>query len=59
MHLYIKELTDTENRLVVPTGMGGKGGGMDWALGVGRCKPLYLEWISRELQSWHSKNKSD
>ena len=28
---------------------GGRGGsGMDWELGVSRCKLLHLEWISNE-----------
>ena len=26
----------------------GGGSGMDWELGVSRCKLLYLEWISNE-----------
>ena len=28
---------------------GGEGSGMDWEFGVGRCKLLYLEWISNEV----------
>ena len=30
-------------------GGGGGGNGMDWEFGVGRCKVLYLEWISNEV----------
>ncbi len=28
---------------------GGGGSGMDWELGVNRCKLLPLEWISNEI----------
>ena len=28
---------------------GGGGSGMDWELGVKRCKLLLLEWISNEI----------
>jgi len=28
---------------------GGGGSGMDWELGVNRCKLLLLEWISNEI----------
>ena len=37
-----------KNRLVVAKGEG-VGSGMDWELGVSRCKLLYLEWISNEV----------
>ena len=26
---------------------GGRGSGMDWEFGVGRCKPLRFQWISK------------
>jgi len=42
-----KEIMDLENRLVVAKGEGGRSG-MDWELGVNRCKLLPLEWISNE-----------
>ena len=35
-------LTDTERRLVVARGEA-DGGGMDWELGVSRCKLLYMD----------------
>jgi len=28
---------------------GGRRSGMDWELGVNRCKLLLLEWISKEI----------
>ena len=42
---------DRENRLgVAKGGGGGRGGsGMDWEVGVNRCKLLPLEWISNEI----------
>ena len=36
------KIMDLENRLVVAKGEG-KGGGMDWELGVNRCRLLPLE----------------
>ena len=36
--------TGIENRFVVAKGEGG--GGMEWELGVSRCKLLYIEWIT-------------
>ena len=43
-----KKLMDLENRLVGCQG-GGGGKGMDWELGVDRCRLLPLEWISNEI----------
>ena len=43
-----KKIMDLENRLVVAKGAGG-GSGMDWELGVNRCKLLLLEWISNGI----------
>ena len=37
-----------ENRLVVAKGGEGRSG-MDWELGVSRCRLLHLEWISNEV----------
>ena len=43
-----KNPMDLENRLVVA--LGGVGGsGMDWELGVNKCKLLILEWINNEI----------
>jgi len=41
-----KKIMDLENGLVVAKG--GRGG-MDWELGVNRCRLLPLEWISNEI----------
>ena len=43
-------LTVIENRHVVAKGEGG-GSGMDREFGVGRCKLLHLEWISKGSNS--------
>jgi len=38
-------------------GGGGEGGrGIDWELGVNRCKLLLLEWISNEILLGSTKN---
>ena len=47
-----KKIMDMENRFVVAKGEGGGGGGrsgMDWELGVNRCRMLPLEWISNGI----------
>ena len=36
---------DIENRFVVAKEEG-VGGGMEWEVGVSRCKLLYIEWIN-------------
>ena len=41
-----KQITDMESRLVVARGQR-EGNGMD--MEFGRCKLLYLEWISNEV----------
>ena len=43
-----KQTHRLENRLVVVKGLGG-GSGIDWEFGVGRCKPLHLEYINKIL----------
>ena len=40
--------TDMENRLVVAKGVAGRNG-MDCEFGIGGCKLLHLEWISKEV----------
>ena len=45
--IYRNRLTDTE-RLVVAKGEG-CGGGMDWEVGISRCKLLHLGWISHKV----------
>ena len=39
---------DIENRLVVAKGEE-VGGGMEWEVGVNRCKLLNMEWINKAL----------
>ena len=48
-------LTDIENRLVVAK-WEGVGGGMEWEVGVSRCKLLYIEWINNELLLYSTGN---
>ena len=36
--------------------VGEEGSGMDWKFGVGRCKLLYLEWISNEVLLYSAVN---
>ena len=57
MNLSVKQkrLTDIKNRLVVAKGMG-SGGGMDWELGVSRCKILYTEWINYKVLLYSTGN---
>ena len=43
-----KQITDMENRHVVAMGEREESG-MDGEFGIGRCKLLYLEWISNEV----------
>ena len=35
---------------------GGRGSGMDWEFGTGRCQLLYLEWISNEILLYRTRN---
>ena len=53
-----KKIMDLENRLVVARG-GGRGSGMDWEVGVNRCKPLLLEWINNEILLCSTENCLD
>ena len=46
MNVSTKEQTDT---LVVAKGVGE--GGMDWEIGISKCKLLYIEWINNILYS--------
>ena len=48
-------LTDIENRLVVAKGEGG-GGGMDWEVGISRCKLLYIGWINNKALLYSTGN---
>ena len=44
-----------ENRLVVAKGEGG-GGGMEWEVGISRCKLLYIEWINNKVLLYITEN---
>ena len=41
-------LTDIQNRLGVAN-REEFGGGMEWVVGVSRCKLLYMEWINNKV----------
>ena len=34
----------------------GVGGGMDWDVGVSRCKLLYTEWINNKVLLYSTEN---
>ena len=54
--IYEKEtVMDTENRLVVAKGEG-VGEGMEWEVGVSRCKLLYREWINNKVLLYSTEN---
>ena len=60
MNIYTNEqnrngLTIIENGLVVAEGERGESG-MDEEFGVGRCKLLHLEWLSREVLLYSTGN---
>ena len=46
---------DIENILVVAKGEG-TGGGMEWEVGVSRCKLLYIEWINNKVLLYSTDN---
>ena len=46
---------DIENRLVVAKGQEGVGG-MEWEVGVSRCKLLCIEWISNKVLLYSTEN---
>ena len=48
-------LTDIESRLVVAK-MEGGGRGMEWEVGVSRCKLLYIEWINNKVLLYSTEN---
>ena len=50
-----KQTRDRESRLVVAKGEGG-GSGMDGEFGVGKCKLLCLEWISKGILLYSTGN---
>ena len=54
--------TDIENNVVVTKGQEGweawigRLGGMDWEVGISRCKLLYMGWISSEVLLYSTGN---
>ena len=50
-----ENILDLENRLVVAKGEGGRSG-VNWELGVNRCKLLLWEWISNEILLCSTEN---
>ena len=48
-------LTDVENRLVVAKGEGVEGG-MEWEVGISRCKLLYIGWINNKVLLYSTGN---
>ena len=46
---------DIENRLVVAK-RAGVGGGMEWEVGVSRCKLLYIRWINNMVLLYSTRN---
>ena len=48
-------IMDIENRLVVAKGVG-VGGGMEWEVGVSRCKLLYMGWINNRVLLYSTEN---
>ena len=48
-------LTDIDNRLVVAKGEG-FGGGMEWEVGISRCKLLYTGWINKKILLYSTGN---
>ena len=48
-YLLLKDTDrDIENRLVFAKGEG-FAGGMEWEVGVSRCKLLYIEWVKNKV----------
>ena len=43
------------DRLVVAKGEGAEGG-MEWEVGFGRCKLLYIEWINNKVLLYSTEN---
>ena len=33
------------------------GGGMEWELGVSRCRLLYMEWINNKVLPYSTENR--
>ena len=56
MNLFMKQKhRDIENRLMVAKGEG-VGEGMEWEVGVSRCKLLYTEWINNKVLLYSTRN---
>ena len=51
----MNRLTGIENRLLVAKGEG-VGEGMDWEIGVSRCRLLHIEWINSKVLLYSTGN---
>ena len=51
MNLFTKQKQTHRHREQTCGCQGGKegAGGMDWELGISRCKLVYIEWINNEI----------
>ena len=57
MNLSTKQKQTHRHREQTYGCQGGRGGsGMDWEVGVSRCKLLHLEWISNEVLLYSTGN---
>ena len=43
---------DVQNGLVIAKGEG-VGGGIEWEVGISKCKLLYIKWVSNKVL-WYS-----
>ena len=56
MNLSTEEkIMDLEKRLILAKAEG-EGVGMNWEVGVNRCKVLPLEWVSNEILLYRTGN---
>ena len=51
----MKQNRDIENRLVVTKEEVG-GRGLDWDLGISRCRLVYIEWINNKVLLYSTGN---
>ena len=51
-----KQITDVENRFVVPKG-GLREGGMGWEFGVSKCKLFHVGWINDKILLCSIRNR--
>ena len=53
--IYETETDSERTDLWLPRGRM-SGGGMDWELGISRCKLLYIEWINNKVLLYSTFN---